>query len=202
MPDPATSRGNGERVRMTKSEREELAKLVRERAKLGRVMAAERSAELLAEAEAQLAEIYSVEDERWADVTREAEDAIAKLEGELADRCTAARIPEIFRPRLNLGWSGRGQSGNKARRTELRRVLQSRIAAMEAKAVTKIDVAKVEALTEIARDGLETTTAMAFIDKMPTPAQLMPTFDRGELRLLLDQTEVPATNRYGGYDHD
>ena len=54
--------GNGERVRMTKSEREELAKLVRERAKLGRVMAAERSAELLAEAEAQLAEIYEVED--------------------------------------------------------------------------------------------------------------------------------------------
>ena len=54
-------------------------------------------------------------------------------------------------------------------------MLQTRIAAMAAKAITKIDVAKVEALTEIARDGLETTTAMAFIDRMPTPAQLMPT---------------------------
>ena len=173
---------------------------MRERAKLGRVMAAERSAELLAEAEAQLAEIYQVEDRRWADVTREADAAIAKLEQELAERCAAARIPEIFRPHLSLGWSGRGQSGNKDRRAELRKVLQTRIAAMEAKAITKIDVAKVEALTEIARDGLETTTAMAFIDKMPTPTQLMPNFDRAELKLLLDQIEVPATNRY--YSND
>ena len=87
---------------------------------------------------------------------------------------------------------GRGQNGNKERRAELRKVLQTRIAAMAAKAITKIDVAKVEALTEIARDGLETTTAMAFIDRMPTPAQLMPTFDRAELKLL---HEAPGCRR-------
>ena len=40
---------------MTKGEREELAKLVRERAKLGKTMAAERAAELLADAEQDMA---------------------------------------------------------------------------------------------------------------------------------------------------
>ena len=50
--------GNGERVRMTKSEREELARLVRERARLGIVMAEERKAEVVADGEEQLAAIY------------------------------------------------------------------------------------------------------------------------------------------------
>ena len=67
----------------------------------------------------------------------------------------------------------------------------TRAEAMKKKAITKIEVSKVEALTEIARDGLETTRAIEFIDKMPTPAQLMPRFDRTELKQLLDQTEVP-----------
>ena len=83
----------------------------------------------------------------------------------------------------------------KDRRVELRRVLQTRIAAMQAKACTRIEVAKVEALTEIARDGMESAAAVAFLEAMPTPAQLMPTLDRAELKLLLNETKVPARFR-------
>ena len=53
---------------MTKSEREELRRLVNERARLARQSIEQRQAELLANTEEQLAQIYKINEEGWAEV--------------------------------------------------------------------------------------------------------------------------------------
>ena len=63
---------------MTRRERDDLAKLVRQRERLMKTLAAQRSAELMADVEAQLARIYDFdEDEVWAAAT-EAADSTAE----------------------------------------------------------------------------------------------------------------------------
>ena len=58
---------------MTKSEREDLAKLIRNREKVMKSAARERSAELLAEFEQQMASVYSYDqDEVWKSATEAA----------------------------------------------------------------------------------------------------------------------------------
>jgi hypothetical protein len=128
---------------MTKADREELGRLIRDRAKLGRVMAEQRAAEMLADAEAQLSAVYNVSDESWQDLTAAASAAVRKADAQLAQRCRAMGIPERFRPKLSVSWYERGENAHKERRDELRRSIKATIAAMQAQAVTQIDLAKV-----------------------------------------------------------
>ena len=147
-------------------------------------MAEQRAAELLADGEEQIATIYKVDDQVWRDLTAAATAAIRKADGELAKRCREMGIPEGFRPQLSVGWYGRGESANRERRQELCRVLKTRVEAMQAKAVSQIEMAKVEGLTLLARDGLESEAAQAFLAAMPTPAMLMPAINAEEIKLL------------------
>jgi hypothetical protein len=88
---------------MTKGDREALAKLVRERAKLGRQMAEQRGAELIADGEAKLARIYSFDNSVWRDITAAAQTAVRQADAKIAARCRELGIPEEFRPGVNLG---------------------------------------------------------------------------------------------------
>ena len=65
----------------------------------------------------------------------------------------------------------------KERRAELRRVAQTRIEALQQAAIVRIEAAKVEGLTLLARDGLESAEAQAFLAAMPTAEILMPRLD-------------------------
>ena len=71
---------------MTAREREELAKLLRAQARVAKIEARERAAQLLAECEAQLAKEYHIDDPIWKELTHDAQETIHKLEKELGQR--------------------------------------------------------------------------------------------------------------------
>lgn len=185
---------------MTRREREDLAQLVRRREKVAKTTAAERSAELLADFEQQMATVYAAEDEAWKDVTTRAKQLVAEADAEIAKRCRELGIPEDLRPGLSLGWYGRGQNASKERRAELRRVAQSRIAAMEKQARSEIERSSVEVQTQLLAGGLETDEARAFLESMPTAQALMPPLNATDLSKALPYRSVEQYIRLGnGY---
>src|SRR5215217_4190668 len=127
--------------KMTKGEREDLQRLIRQREKVLKSAAKERSAQLLAEFENQLGARYSFDaDPVWAEVTKLAEREVEKAQKQVAARCAELGIPKEFAPSLNLSWYRRGENAVKDRRTELRKVAQTRIEATERQAVVEIEM--------------------------------------------------------------
>lgn len=161
---------------MTKGERDDLVRLVRQRERLARSAAEERSAVLLAEFEAQISAQHKFDDDEvWERLTKEAQAAVKKADADIAKRCAELGIPAQFRPGLNLAWYRRGESEAKERRDELRRVAKAEIAAIEKSARSRIAAASVQAQTEIISTGLTSQAAVAFLEKLPTVESLMPT---------------------------
>ena len=77
--------------------------------------------------------------------------AIAEASRRIADHSRELGIPPEFAPDVYMGWSGRGQNGSKERRAELRKVAQTRIAALEADAIVKIELHIAETLSGSSR---------------------------------------------------
>jgi hypothetical protein len=108
-------RGKGRAVMsekaMTKGEREDLQRLIRQREKVLKSAATQRSAELLAEFEQQLASIYCYDrDEIWSKAAELADKAGAEAQAMVAERCRELGIPEKFAPGLHWYWTGRGEN--------------------------------------------------------------------------------------------
>jgi hypothetical protein len=166
---------------MTKADRANLERLARKRARVTKTKVGERVKVLRFEVEDQLSATYTFDDAVWVDLTRHAQAEVAKTDAALAKRCRELGIPENLRPRLTLGWYERGESGSAKRRVELRKLAYAHIdaAAESAKVVIEENLLDVE--TELIRDGLESAEAVAYLDSMPTPEQLMPQVNVGEL---------------------
>jgi hypothetical protein len=168
---------------MTKSEREDLQRLIRQREKVQKSAAKQRSAELLADFENQMAAQYAFDDDAvWAEAANEAEREVAKAQQRIAQRCRELGIPKDFAPNLQLNWHHRGYGNSvKARREELRRVAQAQIESLERQAIVKIEQASVEAQTELALAGLTSEAARAFVERLPTIESLMPALSYEDL---------------------
>ena len=163
---------------MTRREREDLAKLVRQRALLERAGAAQRKAELLADVERQLAAIYSYdEDETWKSATEAAKREVEAANQRVAERCQELGIPKEFAPGLAIGWYGCGANAVASRRAELRRAAKARLDTMEKTAQTEIERASFEAQTHLIADGLTTEAARGFLESLPCDESLMPELD-------------------------
>ncbi|MBP7002282.1 hypothetical protein [Amaricoccus sp.] len=160
---------------MTKAEREELRRILRAREKVQKSAAAVRSAELLADFENTLASEFSFDDDAvWEEAQREAAAVVAKASATIAVRCQELGIPARFAPGLSLGWRHNGYDNAVGkRRSELRRVAQTRIEALERAAILAVETSTVEALTRIAVDALESEAARAFIAALPTVEAMM-----------------------------
>ncbi|MGO9684619.1 MAG: hypothetical protein ACLP0B_14950 [Steroidobacteraceae bacterium] len=160
---------------MSKGEREDLQRLVRQREKVLKSAARQRSSELLADFENQLGSTYKFdEDETWAAAAEAAEREVAKAEARVAARCAELGIPKRFAPSLDLQWYSRGENAVKERRAELRKMATTRIEAIERDAIVKIEMASVTAQTEIAVAGLTSDAARAFAAKLLDIEVLMP----------------------------
>jgi hypothetical protein len=161
---------------MPRAEREDLQRLVRQREKALLSAAKQRSAELLAEFENQMGSEYRFDaDEVWEEAARVAKIEVEKAQTRVAVRCAELGIPKEFAPSLELQWHHRGYGNAVAeRRNELRRMAQTRIEALEKKAITDIHLASVEAQTKLAVAGLTSQAARNFIDTMPSVESLMP----------------------------
>ena len=179
---------------MTKSERAELGALVRKRERVMKSAARERSAQLLAEFDTKIAQIYSFNDDKiWQQATLAAKAAAEQANASILARCRDLGIPAEFAPGVSFGWYGRGENAVASRRTELRRMAKSRIERIEAEAVTQIERLSLAAQTEIVVSGLESEAARDFFERMPGVDALMPPVDIQELKSLVEARKPPAS---------
>jgi hypothetical protein len=161
---------------MSKGEREELQRLVRQREKAFKSAAKQRSAELIADFKNQMGQEYSFDqDEVWEKAVKAVEREIAKAQAQIAARCQELGIPARFAPTVGMSWHHRGYDNSVDRRkAELLAMAKARIEAIEAKAIVEIEMASVKAATEIASAGLSSDAARAFVAALPTVESLMP----------------------------
>jgi hypothetical protein len=161
---------------MLKSEREDLQRLIRQREKVLKSAAKQRSAELLADFENQIGQEYAFDqDEVWAQAVKAAEPEVRKAQQRIEERCRELGIPKQFAPSLELEWSARGYDNTLAkRRAELRRMAQLQIEAIEQKAIVAIELSCLKAQEQIALAGLTSDAAKQFIERLPSVETLMP----------------------------
>ena len=168
---------------ITKGEREDLQRLVRQREKVLKSAAAQRSAELIADFENQMGQEYSFDqDEVWKQAAENAEREVAKAQKQVAARCRELGIPDRFAPGLSLNWCHRGYDNRiEARKKELRNMAKTRIEAEERKAVTQIEISCLEAQTQLAIAGLTSEAAHGFVKTLPSITDLMPRLSFAEV---------------------
>jgi hypothetical protein len=161
---------------MTRAEREDLQRLVRQREKVLKSAAKQRSAELIADFENQMGSEYAFDqDEVWTKAAEAAEREVKKAQAQVAAGCRELGIPDRFAPSLPLGWHHRGYDNLVGKRkAELRRMAQTQVAAIEQKAFVEIEVSCLNAQTKLALDGCTSEMARAFIESLPAIDMLMP----------------------------
>jgi hypothetical protein len=161
---------------MAKGEREDLQRLIRQREKVLKSAAKQRSSELIADFENQMGQQYRFDqDEVWAQATNAAEREVQKAQAQVAARCRELGIPDQFAPSLELNWCHRGYDNElDKRRAELRRMAKTQIEAIEHKAITEIEMSCLKAQEQIAIAGLSSNAAKAFIENLPSVERLMP----------------------------
>jgi hypothetical protein len=167
---------------MSVRERSDLQLLLRQREKVLKAAAKQRSAELLADFENHLGQKYAFDqDEVWKKATIAAKAEIEKANRAIAGQCAKLGIPARFAPEIEMHWYSRGENASKERRAELRKMAMTRIAAIESAAIVEIGKATVEAQMIIAASGLASDAAKAFLDRLPPIEGLMPALSYEEV---------------------
>jgi hypothetical protein len=168
---------------MTKSEREDLQRLVRQREKVLKSAAKQRSTEALADFENQMGQEYSFDDDHvWAEAAKIANATVSKAQEQIKVRCREIGIPDRFAPSISLGWHHRGYGNSlKERRDELRKMAQTAVEAQEQKAKTQIELSCLNAQEKLALAGLTSDAARGFIEALPSIADLMPRLSFAEI---------------------
>src|SRR4051794_17219860 len=96
---------------MTNRQRENLQRLIRQREKVLKSEAKERSAQLLAHFENQMGSEYAFDDDAvWAEAKEAAYREVAKAQKLVKARCKELGIPERFAPDLRLLWVHRSST--------------------------------------------------------------------------------------------
>ena len=188
---------------MTRQEREALAKLIRQRERLAKTGAAERSAVLLADFEQQADRMYAYdEDDVWRQAVLAAKEEVAKASVQISKRCSELGIPQPFAPTLSVVWHQQRASVG-VERAKMRQVAKRRIEQIEATARTAIERASVAAQEALLIGALTTESARMFADTMPSVEELMPKLDMSDLQQALIERR-PLDRGFGavGYDGD
>lgn len=188
---------------MTRHEREALAKLVRQRERLAKTAAAERSAALLADFEQQADRMYRYdEDSVWQAAVLAAKEEVAKAAVKIAERCRELGIPQPFAPTLSVGWhQQRAAVGSE--RAKMRQVAKRRIEQIEATARTAIERASVAAQESLLVGSLTTEAGKLFVEALPSVDELMPNLDIAALQQsLIEERSLRRPFGRLGYDGD
>jgi hypothetical protein len=167
---------------ISKTEREDLHRLIRQRERVLKSAAKQRSAELIADFENQMGSEFSFDDDKvWKQAMEEAQIEVNKAKQKIAARCRALGIPDRFAPSLDLGWHTRGYDNLvEKRKAELRRMAVTKTEALERRAVTEVEMSCLDAQTKIAIAGLTSQAARAFVEALPGVEQLMPKLNYAE----------------------
>jgi hypothetical protein len=162
---------------MNRTERLELTKIVRQRAKLAKDDVAAREAQILADAEAALSARFREDDNAFRDLMVEARQYVADLKEKLNARCAEMGISAEFRPGAELYWFARGENGSSERRSELRMAVRTQAAASGKKAKLEIDRQSVGIQEQLMAGGFESVEAAQFLAALPSAEDLMPAIE-------------------------
>jgi len=179
---------------MTKGEREDLQRLIRQREKVLKSAAKQRSAELIADFENQMGSEFSFDDDAvWERAAKATKHEVARAQKLIAARCRELGIPDRFAPSLDLVWRHRGYDNLvKVRREELRLMARTQVEAIERKATVQIELSCLDAQTKIAVAGLASDAARQFIERLPSVEALMPLLSFPEIA---DQADPPIAEQ-------
>jgi hypothetical protein len=168
---------------MSRAEREDLQRLIRQREKVLKSAAKQRSKELLADFENQMGQGYWFDqDEVWKKAATAVEKDVQRAQKQIGARCRELGIPDQFAPTINMHWHARGYGNILAeRRKELRRMAETQIAAIEQKAVVEIERSCLDARGAVAMAGLTSDAAKAFMQGLPSIESLMPLLSFAEV---------------------
>ena len=187
--------GNG---KPTRAECEDVLRIARLREKVAKSEARRRSSELKADFEAKLAASYSFDQSAvWAEAKRQAELVAKEMDERIAQECEKLSIPQKFRPGISVCWYGRGENASRERRVELRKVADTRIAALEKRAFEEIERHNLDFQTKVLVVGLASPEAQQLLAQMPTAEMLMPPISMQDVVTALAQgPEAVAFSRY------
>jgi len=166
--------------RMSKSERNELAALLRRREKLAKADVDRVAAERLVDFEASMAEQFDARDEVRRETVERLEQDVLALNERIADEIEARGVPRRS-PTAHVAWLSRGENITAERRAELRKVATTRIAAEAKLAKVAVERASVDLQGELVAGGLESGEARSFLERMPKADALLPRLDVAEL---------------------
>ena len=180
---------------MTKGEREDLIRLVKQREKVAKTAAEQRSAAMLAEFEQQISAVHSFNtNEVWNAAVDAAQEAAKKAAEAVAAEADRLGIPKEFQPKINFTWLRRGENEYNERRIELRRLAKAEIDALEQIARVQIESQSVQAQTEIVANGLNSEAAITFLNSLPAIESMMPALDVTQI-----QAKLAERARKSGY---
>ena len=183
---------------MTKGEREDLIRLIKQREKVAKTAAEQRSAAMLAQFEQQVSAVHVFDtNEVWRAAVEVAQQAAKEAMEKVAAESDKLGIPKEFQPSLGFSWARRGENEYQARRVELRRVAKAEIDALEKVARVQIEQASVQAQTEVIAHGLSSQAAIEFLRNMPAIDTMMPALDVGAIQAKLAERARNMPN-YGG----
>jgi len=183
---------------MAKAEQENLLRLGRLNRDGAIAEAKRHTAEAAADFEMRLAAEFSYDKrEVWAELMRSAKARVAELDRQLAADCLRLGIPDNFRPSINVFWSGRGENASVNRRTELRRVMHSRLVALERSAIETIEAGHRQYATAVLTAAIDTDEARKLLMALPTAEQLMPRINYEQIQRSLLEGPEAAVLRTG-----
>jgi hypothetical protein len=167
--------------KITKSERDDVMRVLRSREKTLKTMVVARAAELKTSFEAQISRQYDPrENPIWNEAVNAAKAAVEAAEAKIAEECERIGIPEGFRPGVDMRWYGRGENALSCR-AELRALANAQIDEARKRALERIEITLSAAREKVLISGLG-REAIAMLNEMPTLTEMMPT-------LAIDQTE-------------
>jgi hypothetical protein len=172
---------------MSSRDRSDLAKLIRQRERVAKSDAKSRAARLKADAEMEMNTIFSAEDALWSDLVGLAQKGMEEINKQLAERAREVGLPkQVGSPRLGLRWGVADSSYlDRERRAEIRLMVNTRIADIEASAKAEIERRSLDAQTEILAGGLTSEAARAVLASLPSVEALMPALDLAALELVM-----------------
>lgn len=171
---------------ITKAERTELRSIVRQQFKVLRAEIEQRELEVVADAEQQISERYTDQDQAWANAAHLAHEVVME-----ANR----RVNDIYREHVgdthleSLYIGARFPVQPNRRRSELRSVAVSKIRAQVKAAQLLLDRQEADLLRTLGVGALETEEAHAFLAGIPTVGQLVPAARLAELEASLSEDE-------------
>lgn len=183
---------------MTKAERDDLVRLIKQRERVAKTAAEQRSAAMLAEFEQKVSAVHTfATNEVWSAAVDAAIEAAKEANAKVAAEATKLGIPPEFQPSLGFTWYRRGENEYRTRREELRKVAKAEIDALEKVARVQIETLSVQAQTEVIANGLTSQAAIEFLNRLPPIETMMPVLDITDIQAKL-AARAREQRGYGG----